>query len=78
METLNEVEDYLAQLEQAHQADIKAVKRTYNQTVLQRTDRQLVDIRKNYDMGIITMEQLFAQQHDILSMSMEEMYKLKE
>ena len=77
MEAIKKLEAQLVSRKEQHDISMQIVKRRINQELLDRSVMQIIEIVKNYNMGVITLFEMINQQIDSLKQVQDNMYPTK-
>ena len=77
MEAIKKLEAQLVSRKEQHEIGNQIVKRRINQELLDRSVMQIIEIVKNYNMGVITLFEMINQQIDSLKQVQDNMYPTK-
>jgi|TARA_R110002096_G_scaffold417206_1_gene620789 GTP1/Obg family GTP-binding protein len=74
MEEIKKLEAHLLNRKKQHEIGNQIVKRRINQVLLDRSEEQINEITKNYDMGFLTLFEMINQKIDSLRQVQDNMY----
>jgi Mor family transcriptional regulator len=74
MEAIKKLEAQLVNRKEQHDIGQQIVKRRINQELLNRSEEQILEITKNYNMGFLTLFEMINQQIDSLKQVQDNMY----
>ena len=74
MEAIKKLEAQLVSRKEQHDISMQIVKRRINQELINRSDEQILEITKNYNMGFLTLFEMINQKIDSLRQVQDSMY----
>ena len=74
MEAIKKLEAQLVNRKEQHDIGQQIIKRRINQELLNRSEEQILEITKNYNMGFLTLFEMINQQIDSLKQVQDNMY----
>jgi len=74
MEAIKKLEAQLVSRKEQHDISMQIVKRRINQELINRSEEQILEITKNYNMGFLTLFEMINQKIDSLRQVQDSMY----
>lgn len=74
MEEIKKLEEQLVSRKEQHEIGNQIVKRRINQMLIDRSEEQILEITRNYDMGFLTLFEMINQKIGSLRQVQDNMY----